>query len=104
MFKRHTKAEIAELERKSWLRMKARGENRFIWGEMLASLPIWLFVVFAIPAMEAFANHSPFSVRSTWLGHWTVFSDLILLAIVLLGGYLTGRWRWTDFEKKYREN
>jgi len=70
---------------------------------MLASLPIWLFVVFAVPALEAFTNHSPFSVRSILSGRWTVTIHLILLAIVLLGGYLTARWRWTDFEKKYPE-
>lgn len=104
MFNRHTEAEIAELERKSWLQSKARGKGRFIWGKMLASLPVWLIVVFVVPAIEAFANRSPFSVRSMLSGHWTVFINLILLAIFLLGGYLTGLWRWTDCVKKYHEN
>ena len=104
MFKRHSEAEMNRLMRESWLQTKARGESRFILGEMLASLLIWLFVVFAVPAVEAFANHSPFWAHSIWFGRWTVFSDLILLAIFLLGGYLTGRWRWTDLEKKYPEN
>jgi hypothetical protein len=104
MFKRHSEAEINRLMRESWLQTKARGKNRFILREMLASLPIWLVAVFAVPAIEASASHAPFWVRSIWFGRWTVFGDLILLAIFLLGGYLTGRWRWTDLEKKYPEN
>jgi hypothetical protein len=86
MVKRHTEAEITRLEKSSWLQTKARGKKRFILREMLGSLPIWLIVVFVVPAMETRANHSPFSVRSTLSGHWTVFTDLILLAIFLLGG------------------
>jgi hypothetical protein len=51
--------------------------------------------------LRAFAN-SPFSVRLMLFEYWT--ARFIMLAIFLLGGYLTGRWRWTDFEKKYPEN
>lgn len=79
---------------------KARGKNRFILREMMWSLPIWFGVIFGVPALEAFAHHSPFSIRAMLSDYWTVF--LIVLAIFLLGGYLTGRWRWTDLEKKYR--
>ena len=104
VFRRPSDAEIDRLMREAWLKSKARGKNRFVRGEMLASIPIWMAVVIAVPAFEAFAKHSPLSVRSTWLGSWNVFGDLILLAIFLLGGYLTGRWRWTDFEKKYPED
>jgi hypothetical protein len=104
MFKRHTEAEINRLVRESWLQTKARGRNPFIWIEMLASLPYWLIAVFVVPAVEALKNHSPFSVRSILSGSRNLLIDLILLAIVLIGGYLTGRWRWTDFEKKYPEN
>jgi hypothetical protein len=30
--------------------------------------------------------------------------DLVLLPVCLLGGYLEGKWRWQDFEKKYAED
>lgn len=105
MFWRQNEAKIDRLMRESWLQSKARGRTRFVWREgVLPSLLTWLVVVFVVPAFEAFANRSPFSVRSMTSGHWTVFIDLILLAICLLGGYLTGRWRWTDLEKRYPEN
>lgn len=104
MFWHQNEAKINRLMRESWLQTKARGEGRFIRGEMLASLLIGLGVVFVVPALEAFRNHSPFSMRSILSGRGTVFIDLIVLAICLLGGYLTGRWKWTDFEKKYPEN
>jgi hypothetical protein len=51
----------------------------------------WLIV---LPAVEVFAVH----VSSLRL---IVSSGLIMLPVFLLGGYLTGRWRWDDFEKKY---
>jgi hypothetical protein len=99
MFWRQNEAKINRLEREYWLQSKLLGRNRFILREgVLPSLLTWLVVMFLVPAWEAFANRSPFSVR------WTIFIDLILLALCLLGGYLTGRWRWTDFEKKYPES
>lgn len=84
--------------REEWLRTKARGKKRFIWREMLWSLPIWFAVVFGVPAIEAYRNHSHFSLLSE------VFIGLILLPILLLGTYLTARWTWKDFEKKYPED
>jgi hypothetical protein len=104
MFWRLNEAKLNKLKREYWLRCKVRGRTRFIWYEgVLPSLLTCCVVVFVVPAYEAFANHSPFSLRSMTSGHWTVFIDLILLAVCLLGGFLTGRWRWTDFEKKYPE-
>lgn len=90
MFKSH-----AETERKHWLDSKARGKNRFIWREgVLPTLLTWLIIV---PVVE-FGDHlHSFSVRTT------VFIGLITLPIMLLGGYLQGRWRWKDLKKKYPE-
>lgn len=34
----------------------------------------------------------------------TIMTWLIVLAICLLGSYLTGKWRWDDFEKKHPED
>src|SRR3954471_10852792 len=104
MFWRQNKAKINRLKREYWLQSKLRGRTRFIWREgVLPTLLTCCVVVFLGPAFEAFANRSPFSLRSTMSGRWTVFIDLIFLAISVLGGYLTGRWKWTDFEKKYPE-
>jgi hypothetical protein len=105
MFWRHNEAKINRLERGYWLQSRLLGRTRFILREgVLPSLLTWLVVMFLVPAWEAFSNRSPFSVRSMISGRWTIFIDLILLALCLLGGYLAGRWRWTDFEKKYPEN
>ena len=96
MFKRHTEAEISELERTGWLQSKARGKNRFIWWAGV--LPTLLIGFVPALAANVFADHlHSFSVRSMVLPY------LILLFICLLGGYMTGRWRWTAFEKKYPE-
>jgi hypothetical protein len=104
MFWRQNEAKIGRLKREYWLQRKALGRARFIWHEgVLPGLLTCCVVVFVVPAFEAFANRSPFSLRSMMSGHGTIFIDLTLVAICLLGGYLTGRWRWTDFEKKYPE-
>jgi len=89
--------------RESWLQTRAQGKKRFILREMLANCSITFFAAFGALAMDAFRNPSPFSVRSI-LSDRTVSVALILLPILLLGGYLSARWRWTDFEKKYPEN
>jgi len=86
----------ASLERKYWLQTKARGKNRFIWREELFSLLIWLAVVVGVPALGDHPHSFP--VRST------VLTGLIILPIFLLGGYLTGSWKWKELEKKYPEN
>ena len=105
MFWRQNEAKINRLKREYWLQCKVRGRARFIWVEgVVPSLLTFCVVVFVVPAFEAFANRSPISLRSMMSGPWTVLIDLPLLAICLLGGYLTGRWRWADFQKKYPEN
>ena len=96
--RRHNDAEINRLMREAWLQTKMQGKKRFIWREMLWSLPLWLSIVFVVPAIEAYKEHSPFSFLST------AFIALIMLPIFLLGAYLTAGWRWKDFEKKYPED
>jgi hypothetical protein len=86
----------ASLERNYWLQTKARGKSRFIWREVLGSLVICLLVVLGLETIGD-RRHS-FSVRSA------VLAGLIILPISLLGGYLTGVWKWKDLEKKYPEN
>ena len=87
MFKRHTEAEISELERTGWLQSKARGKNRFIWwAGVLPTLLIGFVAALAANVFAEFADHlHSFSVRSMVLPY------LILLFICLLGGYMTGR-------------
>jgi len=93
MFPRHSQAEINKLERQSASMQKARGKTRFIWRETIGSVVIlWLITM---PVVEVLANHRRlFSLN--FLVAW-----LSMLPIILLGGYLAGRWKWQDLEKKY---
>jgi hypothetical protein len=35
---------------------------------------------------------------------WSVaLTALVMLPVFLLGGYLSGNWKWSDLEKKYPE-
>jgi len=86
----------ASLERKYWLETKARGKRRFIWRDVRFTLLICLVAAVGVPALTG-PPHS-FSARSA------VLVGLIILPISLLGGYLTGIWRWKDLEKKYPED
>jgi hypothetical protein len=93
MFKA-SQAQINQAHRKYWLGAKARGKTRFIWREAMGSILIWLIV---IPTVEVFQYHGHmFSLQFVVI--W-----LITLPIFLLGGYLTGSWKWKDFERKYPE-
>jgi hypothetical protein len=92
MLKTYSQARINEAEKKYWRDAKARGKTRFILRQAIGSILIWLIVV---PAVQVFANHGPVFSRQ-FVAIW-----LILLPIFLLGGYLEGRWKWKDFEKKY---
>jgi hypothetical protein len=90
----NSQAQINQAQRKNWLERKARGKTRFIWREAIGSILIWLIV---LPAVQVFEYHGRlFSPQ--FLVIW-----LIMLPIFLLGGYLTGSWRWKDLEKKYPE-
>jgi hypothetical protein len=91
VFERLTAGEKNAKIREYWLRTKEQGKSRFIWRQMLASLLLWLLLT---PTVEVFAV----PVSSVRL---IVFTSLITLPIFLLGGYLEGRWKWTDLEKKY---
>jgi hypothetical protein len=62
--------------------------------ELVGNILIWLVVVPVVAFVDR--PHSSY-VRLT------LFSGFILLPVVLLGGYLSGRWKWNDFEKKYPE-
>jgi len=91
VFKRLTAGEKNAKIREYWLRTKEQGKSRFIWRQMLASLLLWLLLT---PTVEVLAVH----VSSVPL---IVFTSLATLPIFLLGGYLEGRWKWTDLKKKY---
>jgi hypothetical protein len=93
MFMRHSQAEINKLERQSASWQKERGKRRFIWREVIGSVLMWLIV---LPSAQVLANHG-----SLLTGNFPT-AWLIMLPIFLLGGYLTGRWKWQDLEKKYQ--
>jgi len=96
MFKRLTIAEKNILMREHWAQIRARGKRRFIQREMIAGVLIGAGVV-VITELLATLAHPP--SRGT-----IVFVSLVALAIFLLGGYLEGKWRWQDFEKKYSQD
>jgi hypothetical protein len=85
----------AAAERRYWLQARARGKNRFVLREILTNVFICLVVSLVV---DIFEYHWHLSVSS-------VLRDLpvIILPIGLLGGYLSGIWRWRDFEKKHSE-
>src|SRR6266700_7729183 len=87
MFNRYNEA-----ERKCWLQTKAQGRNRFIWREVLGNILMWLVIV---PVVAFGDRPHSFSERST------AFFGLIMLPIFIFGGYLSGRWKLKDFERKY---
>jgi len=94
MFKRYNQAQINEAERKRWTDAKARGKPRFIRRETISGLLIWLIV---LPVLQVFEYHGRlFSLQ--FIAIW-----FIILPIFLLGGYLTGSWKWKDFERKNPE-
>jgi hypothetical protein len=85
----------SQTERKYWLQIKEKGKNRFIWREMLGSLLFWFVVP---PAVELLGGY-----QQAFSGQFFLIWFLVL-PIFLVGGYLTGGWRWKDLEKKYPEN
>lgn len=96
MFKRHSKADIAEAERQDWLRVRAGGRSRFIWrNQVPASLFVWFFVMLGLELLGDTSHR--------FSAYTFVLTCLITLPLVLLGGYLTGRWRWTELDKKFHE-
>jgi predicted permease len=85
-----------EVERQSWLRERPAGKTRFLWRHrVLGNLLMWLILV---PLLTLSENKT----GSFSLNEMFVFG-LVTLALFLLGGYLSGRWRWKDLEKKYPE-
>ncbi len=79
-----------EAERQDWFKVKVRGRNRFIWRKgVLPTFLTCLIVALGLELSGILRFHSPL--------------HLIILPIVLLGGYLEGSWKWKDFEKKYPE-
>jgi len=80
--------------REHWLRTKQLGKARFVRGQVLYSFVFWLILT---TALDVLGGHRPYASRSSTI------VNLIVLLIFLLGGYLEGRWKWTDFERKYPE-
>jgi hypothetical protein len=81
----------AEAEREHWLRTKAKGKKGFVKREILWSFLFWLILMAVIGAF------------GRWSVQETLVTSLIMLPIVLLGGYLSSGWKWKDLEKKYPE-
>ena len=83
-----------EAEREYWAYTKAQGKRRFILRELRFNIILWL----AITVIIGLTDHS--GSASVWS---VAFTAIVLLPICVLGGYLSGRWKWSDFEKKYPE-
>jgi hypothetical protein len=92
MFKKFSQAQINQAERKYWLDVRDRGKARFIWRQEFVSVVLWLVIP---PGVQTFGTKDH-------IFSWQfLLSWLITLPIFLLGGYLEGRWKWQDFERKY---
>ena len=93
MFKKDYK-KYNEAERNYWAQTKAEGKRRFILREMVFNIILWP----GITAVVGFTDRPrPISVRSV------ASTAIVMLPVFLLGGYLSGKWKWSDFEKKYPE-
>ncbi len=89
MFKKDYK-KYNEAERAYWVHTKAQGKRRFIVREMIFNIILWL----GITVLVGFRDRSN-SVRSV------ASLAIVTLPVFLLGGYLSAKWKWSDFEKKY---
>ena len=87
------RAEIADLERKSWLETKSRGMGRFIRARILVATGTGLVVLLGMDLLGKTGLHL----------HSNLLIGLVMLPIFVLGGYLQGKWEWQDLEKKYPE-
>ena len=61
------------------------------------SAPKLLLWAVIVPMVMLSDRPHSFSVRET------LPLAIFMLPIFLLGGYLSGRWKWKDFEKKFPE-
>lgn len=60
-------------------------------------LYVLVFGLISMPILDLLAfKTNPLSTQNFVI-------DLVLFPVFLLGGYLEGKWRWQDFEKKYSE-
>ena len=83
-----------QAEREYWAQTKAQGKRRFILREMVFNIILWLVVTAVVGFIDRSRLSSARSIAST---------GIVMLPIFLLGGYLSGRWKWSDFERKYPE-
>jgi hypothetical protein len=81
-----------EAERDFWAQTKAQGERRFILREMVFNIILWPGITAVLPFAD---RPRPSSLRSV------VLTAVVMLPIFWLGGYLSGKWKWSDFKKKY---
>ena len=93
MFKKNYKKHN-EAERAYWAETRAQGKKRFMFREMVFNIILWL----AITVIVGFTDRpQPNTVRSV------ASLAIVTLPIFLLGGYLSAKWKWSDFEKKHPE-
>jgi len=83
-----------EAEREYWAQTRPQVKRRFILREMIFNITLWP----GITVVVGFTDHPrPFSLWSLAL------TAIVMLPVLLLGGYLSGQWKWSDFDKKYSE-
>ena len=81
---------IEELKSQAWVRDKQAGRRRFIFREILRSLLLWLGIGIVLPLADR--SHS-------WRYDFSV--GLAIIPVFVLGGFLTGKWRWKELIEKY---
>jgi hypothetical protein len=83
---------VPPIERKQRAETKAAGRARFVLRGTLGNLATGLVILLALALFHSL------SLKESFL------FTLILLPILLVGGYLTAVWQWQDLEKKYLED
>jgi bacteriorhodopsin len=94
MIRRYSPAEVNALQREHWLKTRANGKSRFIWRQAAGNTVTTLLVLVVVE----FLADRPVVWQTVW------FSLVIMLPILMLGAYLTAKWTWQDFEKKYGDD
>jgi len=88
-------SKASQIEQKYWQETKATGKGRFVRRGMLGSFVTGIALLLGLALLDRSPAHSVKTEFLTWL---------VMIPILLLGGYLTSHWQWQDLQKKFPED